>query len=179
MRTASLWTAALAAALLAAPAAAQNSVAGLRWTPAASWKTDAAKPMRVVTYQVPAVKGDSEPGELAVFYFGAGQGGATEANIQRWIGQISQPDGSPSAKAAKRTSRKVNGMPVALVDVSGTYTASMGPMGPKTAKPNFRLLGAVVEGPQGSVFFKLTGPARTVTATEKDFQKLLDSVKAG
>lgn len=169
----------LTAALAATSAAAQNSVAGLTWTPASGWKTDAPKPMRVVTYQVPAAKGDTEGGELAVFYFGAGQGGATEANIQRWIGQLSQPDGSPSAKAAKRSTRKVNGMPVALVDVTGTYTASMGPMGPKTAKPGFRLLGAVVEGPQGSVFFKLTGPAKTVAATEKDFQKLVDSVKAG
>jgi hypothetical protein len=55
--------------------------------------------------------------------------------------------------------------------------ASAGPMAPtKTSKPGFRLLGAIVEGPQGAVFFKLTGPAKTVAASEAGFEKMLSSV---
>jgi hypothetical protein len=49
--------------------------------------------------------------------------------------------------------------------------------GPVTPRPGWRLLGAIVEGgPEGAVFFKLTGPARTVAAAQKDFRKLLQSV---
>ena len=50
-------------------------------------------------------------------------------------------------------------------------------MGPSAPKPGYRLLGAIVEGPQGPHFFKLTGPERTVASAEKGFRKLLESVK--
>src|SRR5258705_6661060 len=57
--------------------------------------------MRKAQYVLPKVAGDGEDGELAVFYFGMGQGGSVEANIERWIGQIAQPDGSSSKEKAK------------------------------------------------------------------------------
>jgi hypothetical protein len=68
---------------------------------------------------------------------------------------------------------------VTTVDVAGTYASGM-MMGPATPKPGWRLLGAIVEGgPEGAVFFKLTGPARTVAAAQKDFRRLLQSLKRG
>jgi hypothetical protein len=36
--------------------------------------------------------------------------------------------------------------------------------------------GAIVEAPEGLVFFKLTGPLNTVAAAEGDFNSLLASV---
>jgi hypothetical protein len=39
------------------------------------------------------------------------------------------------------------------------------------------LLGAIIEGPSGEVFFKLTGPAKTIAAAESEFQAMLKSVK--
>jgi hypothetical protein len=36
--------------------------------------------------------------------------------------------------------------------------------------------GAIVEAPEGLVFFKLTGPLNTVAAAENDFNSLLGSV---
>jgi hypothetical protein len=49
-------------------------------------------------------------------------------------------------------------------------------MAPTGKKENFRLLGAIVEGPQGSVFFKLTGPASTIAAAEQEFDALIGSL---
>jgi hypothetical protein len=49
--------------------------------------------------------------------------------------------------------------------------------GPKVAKPGFKLLGAIVQGKEGAVFFKFTGPAKTVEAAQKAFEALLASVK--
>jgi hypothetical protein len=43
-------------------------------------------------------------------------------------------------------------------------------------KPNYRLLGAIVEGPQGSIFFKLTGPAKTIAQNQAAFDRLLASL---
>lgn len=149
---------------------------GLTWTAPPDWKAAGERPMRAATYSIPAVKGDAEPAELAVFFFGASSGGGVEANVQRWIEQFQKADGTSAAKDASVKKEKIAGLPATTLDVKGTYLGgSM--MGPSTPKPGYRLLGAIVEGPGGNVFFKLTGPDKTVTAAEKPFRKLLDGLK--
>ena len=145
--------------LMAALWLAADSGAGVRWTVPASWKAEAQRPMRLATYTV-------APGaECGVYYFGPGQGGSVDANLDRWIGQFLQADGKPSKAAAKIAKRTIHGLPVTTVDVSGAYTGMGGPTAqPGPAVPGYRMLGAIVEGPQGSVFFKFTGPAKTVAA---------------
>jgi hypothetical protein len=166
------------AVLAAVPALLPAEVAGgIKWTPPSAWKSQGPRPMRAATYTVPAAPGDKEPGEVAVFYFGPGQGGSVQANIQRWIGQFEQPDGKPSAGKEKTAKRTINGLPVTTIDLSGTYKAAAGPMAPTpVSKPGYRLLGAIVEGPQGAVFFKFTGPAKTVAANQAAFESLLASI---
>jgi hypothetical protein len=148
-----------------------DSAAGLSWTTPSGWKTDAPRPMRVGTYKIPAAKGDSEEAECAVFYFGEGQGGSVEQNVARWTAQF---DG---AKAPATKKEKVAGFDMTTLELEGTYTGGGGPMGPKVTKPGFKLLGAIVEGPSGPIFFKLTGPAKTVEAARADFQKMLKGIK--
>jgi hypothetical protein len=100
-----------------------------------------------------------------------------EANLDRWIGQFLQADGKASKQAAKVAKREMHGLEVATVDVSGAYTGMGGPMVQAGApKPGYRLLGAIVEGPQGSVFFKFTGPAKTVALNQAAFDKMLASL---
>lgn len=160
----------LAAALFA------DSGAGLRWTLPAHWKSEAQRPMRLATYSIPHAVADTENGECGVYYFGPGQGGSVQANLDRWIGQFSQAGGKSSKSAAKVDSRFVHGLKITTVDVSGAYTGG-GPMGqPGKPAPGYRLLGAIVEGPQGSVFFKLTGPAKTVAQNQSAFSQMLDSL---
>ena len=43
-------------------------------------------------------------------------------------------------------------------------------------KPGWRLIGAIVEAPEGLVFFKCVGPAATMQKAEKEFEKLLASL---
>ena len=167
----------LTTALLLPAAALADSAAGIKWTAPASWRQEAARSMRAATYSIPASKGDSEGAECAVFYFGPGQGGSVDANVQRWVGQFETSDGKPlSPPAAKKD--QVNGLTVTRLDLQGTYLASMGPMAASGAvkKPGYQLLGAIVEAPEGPVFFKLTGPAKTVTAAKADFEKMVRSV---
>lgn len=149
---------------------------GLTWTAPPEWKSQGERPMRAATYSIPAAKGDAEPAELAVFYFGQGSGGGVDANVKRWIEQFQKADGTSAAKDAKVKKEKIAGLPATAVEVKGTYLGgSM--MGPSTPKPGYRLLGAIVEGPGGNVFFKLTGPEKTVTAAEKPFRKMLEGLK--
>ncbi len=150
---------------------AADSGAGVSWTMPASWKAEAQRPMRLATYT-------AAPGaECGVYFFGAGQGGSVEANLDRWIGQFLQADGKASKEAAKIAKRTIHGLPVTTVDVSGAYTGMGGPtVQPGPAMPSYRLLGAILEGPQGSIFFKFTGPAKTVAANQPAFDKMLESL---
>jgi hypothetical protein len=145
------------------------------WTDPAGWqKVPSSSAMRKATYKIPAVSGDADDGEMAVFYF-RGEGGGTEANIQRWIGQF--PDTKPSD--AKRSQRTVNGFTQTIVELEGTYSSGMlGAPTPTTPKPQYRLIGAVVETPGGPYFFKLTGPKKTVEAARGGFFAMLDSIKS-
>ncbi|RKG77318.1 hypothetical protein D7V88_31145 [Corallococcus terminator] len=159
--------------------ASAEEAGGLTWSAPPEWAVQPARPMRAATYKIPAAKGDAEDAELAVFYFGQGQGGAVDANVQRWVSQFQKPDGKPvdPAKDAKTKQEKVNGMPVTTVEVKGTFTGGGPMMAPSAPKPGFKLRGAIVEGPEGALFYKLTGPEKTVNGAEKNFRKLVESVK--
>jgi hypothetical protein len=153
-----------------------ESAAGIRWTAPAGWKAEGPRPMRAATYSIAPEAGDSAGAECVVNFFGPGQGGGVDANLERWKGQVLGPDGKPApAKIEKRTVRTV---PVTIIDSSGSYTGMGGPMA-ASPKPvaGYRLLGAIVEGPGGSVFFKLTGPAKTIAAQQKNFDQLLASIE--
>ncbi|HCV42151.1 MAG TPA: hypothetical protein DGH68_01610 [Bacteroidetes bacterium] len=147
-----------------------NSVAGVHWTRPERWGVQPPRQMRIATYSVPAAEGDGEGGECAVFHFGSGQGGDIVSNIDRWVSQFE--NGKP-----QQTSKEFNGLKVTLVQIAGTYLAPSGPMMQSSGKKeNYRLLGAIVGAPEGSVFFKLTGPAKTIAACESDFNRLLGSL---
>jgi hypothetical protein len=133
--------------------------------------------MRAATYTVPRSGGDAEDGEVAVFYFGPGQGGSVDANVKRWIGQFTAPGGGPADKLAKVSKADAKGLPVTRIDLTGTYKPAGGPMMQAGApKPGYRLLGAIVEGPQGAVFFKFTGPAKTIAAHQAAFEGMIGSI---
>jgi hypothetical protein len=164
----------------AAPAemgSAPSQAAGVAWTVPAGWEVEPARQMRIATYRIHAIVGDPEDAECAVYFFGSGQGGTVEANLDRWAHQFTSPDGQSLAPRAKMEKRVIAGLNVSTITVSGTYLGAGGMMGQEQVKKaNFRMLGAIVEAPEGLVFFKLTGPLNTVAGANGDFQSLLDSL---
>lgn len=142
----------------------------VKWTTPARWKEGPPRQMRTATYLIPAATGDSEEAECAVF---TNIRGGVQANIDRWVGQFEKTDGPPIQKQVT-----INSLLVTMVDVSGTFKGGGPMMGQSSAsKAGHRLLGAIAEGPEGEVFFKLTGPAKTVAAAQKEFQAMLKSLK--
>ena len=137
-----------------------------------------ASTMRVVEFTLPRAPKDGEDAELAIFFFG-GQGGSVQANIDRWIGQITQPDGRASKELAQTTTMQTkSGLKVSLVDVSGTYVAEVKPGATERLnKPGFRLRAAVVETPRGPYFVKLTGPVATIARWDKTFLDFLATLR--
>ena len=144
------------------------------------WVTETpTSSMRAAQYRLPKADGDPEDASLIVFYFGQGQGGSTQANLERWMGQMEQPDGRPSSEKAKTESMTVNGMNVSLLDVGGRYTAEMTPgEGSRHDKPNYRMRAAVIETPRGPYFVKLVGPEKTVARWDQSFIGFVKSFEA-
>jgi hypothetical protein len=133
--------------------------------------------MRKGQFVLPRDEGDSADGELVVFYFGPGQGGSAEANIDRWIGQITQPNGSSSSAKAGTSKKTISGLPVTIVDLGGTYHALMMPgAASQEPKTGYRMIAAVVETSGGPWFFKLVGPEKTVTRWSASFDQFLNSI---
>jgi len=149
----------------------------LKFTVPAGWvEEERTSSMRIAQYRLPKATGDAEDASLVLYYFGQGQGGSTAANVERWVGQIQQADGSSTKDKSKEESLEAHGLKVTTVDVSGTYVAETAPgSGTFHNKPGYRLRAAVVETPKGSYFVKLVGPEKTVTQWNESFLSYLRS----
>jgi hypothetical protein len=154
-----------------------GTIAGITWSFPNTWKVDTDRPMRVATYIVDPVEGDVDSAECAVFYFGPEYGGSKEDNLDRWISQFEDTTGAPP-KDAVFSDTESDGMKINIVELAGTYKVASGPMMQvREEKEGYRLYGAIVEGPEGLVFFKMTGPDLTVTASRQAFLDMLGSIK--
>src|ERR1044071_8092609 len=176
MRITELMLAVAVVCVVSLPVLAVSQKSELRFTVPNGWEEEPrSSSMRVAQYKLPKAPGDAEDASLVLYYFGPGQGGSTAANIDRWIGQMKQEDGS-AAKGAKDEHLVANGLKVTTVDVSGTYVAETAPgSGTFNNKPAYRLRAAVVEIPNGSDFVKLVGPEKTVTQWNDSFLTYIKS----
>ena len=70
-----------------------------------------------------------------------------------------------------------NGNQLTIVHAKGTYMESMGGpfSGPKTPRPGYALLGAIVPGADAFVYIKLTGKEKDVAAIKEKFTTLSTS----
>jgi hypothetical protein len=151
---------------------------GLAWQAPAGWTDEGAREMRIASYSVPGKNGGAA--ECAVYYFGPGQGGTPDANIQRWMGEFEKPE------EPQRSTSTVHGFRVTRARIRGAYRSHGGGMGagmggnPQGAaeapQADQELMGAIVEGPQGLVFFKLTGPQATIDGAAGDFDRMIGSL---
>jgi len=134
--------------------------------------------MRVATYQLPQRQGKTSTAQCAVYYFGPNRGGTIQANLKRWKGQFSSLSTKPLIHKHPAQPGKKPPFSLVTIDLRGTYLASARPMSSqKTARPRYRMLGAIVQAPRGRVFFKCTGPQKTMAQAFPAFRSLLQSLK--
>jgi hypothetical protein len=100
--------------------------------------------------------------EMVVTHF-PNMKGMDDANLRRWYGQFSQPDGSSTAAASERADFEVDDdIQVTLVDIPGTMSTGGMMGGAVTTKQDYRMLAAIINHPAGPHFVKVTGPADAV-----------------
>ena len=133
-----------------------------------SWKQQRpTNSMRLAQFEIPAVKGDKDPGELVFFYFPGGAGGV-KANLERWINQFDAKD-----RKVKLTKGKSTQGNYFLAEVTGAYNKSIGPPIRRQSKlfPGSKLLAAVLEVDNATYYIKLTGPEKTITSVATQFRR--------
>ncbi|MEW6305211.1 MAG: hypothetical protein AB1705_17175 [Verrucomicrobiota bacterium] len=133
------------------------------------WEKQQSGGMRAAQFKVTDAKIKGEA-EVVFFYFGPGGAGGVQANVDRWFSQFQEPKDKINAKTEEVT---VGGTKVTYVSAEGTYMSGS-PFGPKTPMPNHALVGGIIEGSEGSVFVRLTGPKDLAKAATADFKKMIE-----
>lgn len=152
--------------------------AGLTWPVPTGW-TDMlagkAGGMRTADYRI-----GNDPGRdsrVVFFAFPSGQGGDVASNIHRWSTMMTDPTGAPVEPMT--STRTIAGLNVTLVEMDGTYLDNMGMPGggSSQALTNYSFRGAIVEGPQGNVFIRFTGPMEVVQQNEGAWMSLVEGMR--
>ncbi|MBP7147497.1 MAG: hypothetical protein KBD01_08125 [Acidobacteria bacterium] len=152
----------------------ENSVS---WTAPEGWTSEVPNSaLRRAQYRLPGSAGE---GQCTIFYFGPQQGGGPEANAERWAEQFQAPGGGSSREAMKSSKSTINGIPVTVVEIAGTFVGGGMGGGPTEPKPNSMLLGAIAEGPDANWFIKCIGPEPTMRAQRPQFDQLVRSLRRG
>ncbi|MBD3334898.1 MAG: hypothetical protein GF355_05230 [Candidatus Eisenbacteria bacterium] len=134
--------------------------------------------MRAAQIHLPSPREDVAAGQITIFHFGPGGGGGIQPNLQRWARQFAQPDGADPMAVATLDEMKVNGLTVHTIEVAGRYQASsMVSGGTEYDEPDWKLLGAIVEGSGGPWFIKGVGPQEVMTFHRDDFYEFLRSAR--
>ncbi len=168
--------AALGLALIAADEPTQTIKArGITFDVPKSWASGKpANAMRLAQLKVEPSEGDKDAAELVLTAFPGG-GGGVEANVARWKAQFVDSQGEPPE--VTQETKKGKNVSVTFVETSGRYVAPVMPGRPeKNDKPNWRLLGAIVQAGDTGYFFKMVGPDKTMKAAKPGFEAMIKSI---
>jgi hypothetical protein len=151
---------------------------GLRSTAPAEWKEEEpSNRMRFGQFQLPKKGDDKYDAELVIF---KGLGGTARANIARWKGLFTPPEGKNIDDVAKVEEIKIGGHEATFLDVSGAYLMKTRPFDPNDKgerRPDYRMLAIHFEGPKDVYHIRLVGPAKTVEAYKKGFEEWIKGFK--
>jgi len=142
------------------------TAAGLIFTIPDGWsKQPPANPMRIA--QLAA----ANEGGTAFAAFSVARGGV-DANVMRWVGQFSNPNGEV---LQSREDTTVSGRSVTIVEMTGEYRG----MGASPAQADTTMLAAIIELPNDEqLFIKMTGPSAAMEGLADGWDALITSMHA-
>jgi hypothetical protein len=133
-------------------------------TPPAAWAPRApSSTSRLAEFTLPATADGA--GEIVVYFFGPQQQPNVDANLERWKGQFSHPDGSPVT--AKVTRDSTGAFSLVFAEYEGSYRRGIGAGSADSVRAGQRLVAAIVPTPKGTMYIQMFGSAARV-ASERD-----------
>jgi hypothetical protein len=162
-----------------AAVAPRFQVSGLSFAVPDDWVSEpTSSGMRAAQWRLPGSTEQSSV-HVVLYYFGRSGAGDLTANLDRWIGQVQQPDGSDSRQVTAINTAEFGGCKVHCVDVAGTYVAETSPGSEvRLNQSDSRLLAAVVETKAGPYYLKVVGPATVLEGQKPAFDALLESCRS-
>jgi len=153
-------------------------LAGLTLTVPGSWTKEEVprSPMGpVAVFKIPKSDPGGEDGAVRITHYPNMKGkDKDEMNIERWIGQVAKADGTPSARSdAKITTTEIGPVRLTVVDLSGSVKMTMR----DAAKPDQRMIAAIVDHPQGPHFVVTAGPTAAMEKWAPQIDAFLKSAK--
>ena len=125
-------------------------------------------------FALPKADGAQENGSVRITHY-PGMKGKDDMNIDRWLGQTAQADGTPTTRdSAKIEHKTIGNVHLTTVDVSGAVKATMR----SAPQAGGRMIAAIVDHPRGPHFVVATGEAATIAKWETAVHEFLQSAKA-
>src|SRR5262245_25566287 len=157
-----------------APAGSQATFLEYKTTVPNGWTARTpSSSMRLAEYTTPTV--DAGTAEVVVYFFGKGQGGSVDANLERWKSQFTNPAGGP---VAEKVTHPIAPFPMTVAEYRGTYARGMGAgSDANAARSNHMLIAVVAETPRGTLFFQCFGPIAAVESQRAAYLQFAQGLK--
>lgn len=120
-------------------------------------------------FSLPGAEGDDTDGRLTV----STAGGSVEANVERWKSQF-----DPLTEEKPVETIDVAGASVTVVDLSGDFNDSRGPLAPSVQRSGYRMIAAIIPVTGRLYFVKATGPQKTMAAHADAIHEFIRSVRS-
>lgn len=154
-----------AAGLMMAEPASPIKVGPFTFTVPEGWtKVTPSSPMRKAQLEI--ARGPAKA-EVTFFQFGKEEGGSVADNVKRWYAQF---PGSEDKQITENS--QVGAVKITFAMTEGTFSSGM-PGGPTTPMTGYALCGAILEGGDGNIFIKMTGPNAVVKESTDAFKKMV------
>ncbi len=144
--------------LIPPPSGNTLDLTGLTMTIPEGWTRLAIKPgpfSAKAAFQLLGGAGDDAGCSVRVTH-SPGMKGKNDLNIQRWLSQVKQADGSTSTRDNAEVSTVArDDVTMTLLDVTGVVNTSMDGTG--AGQTDFRLIAAILDHPNGPHFIKISG----------------------
>jgi hypothetical protein len=161
----------IATALCAEDASGPIKIGAFSFVVPEGWRQVApSSPMRKAQLEVSR---GSAKAEVTFFQFGASEGGSAADNVARWYAQF------PGSEDKQITEHVQSGaVKITFAMTEGTFSSGT-PGGQTTPMTGYALCGAILEGGEGNVFIKMTGPEAVVKASTDAFKKMVSDAAKG
>lgn len=163
-----------------APAAGSTlELDGLTFTIPEGWQSaDPGTGMFVAkaAFSLTKAEGDAEDVSVRITHYPE-QKGKDDMNVARWFAQVRRPDGSAYTKENADVKVTESGnIRLTVVDLPGSISTNM--MGGGEAKPNQRMIAAIIDHPKGPHMIKAVGGAASIAKWEASIDTFIKGATA-
>jgi hypothetical protein len=152
---------------------------GLGYRPSLTWEYHGQKGDTAAWFTYGPLGDDTRQASLTVHFVPEDEAPEYTEYFAYWLSLMDYSNLENPESAALRHDRQADGMTVHVQSLYGPYEPPPGQLGPDESSPlpRHRLVGIVVEAPEGLVLFELVGPDHTARVMIEQFMNMIFRLK--